>query len=131
MVTDPISDMLTRIRNAILAGQDKVSLPASKMLTRIAEILRETGYINDFRLVKDSKQGVLKLYLKTFGPRQSAIAGLRRVSKPGRRVYVGTTEIPRVLRGMGIAIISTNRGILTDADARKQKCGGELLCYIW
>lgn len=131
MVTDPISDMLTRIRNAILAGQDKVNLPASKMLTRIAEILRETGYINDFRLVKDSKQGMLKLHLKTFGPRQSAIAGLRRVSKPGRRVYVGTTEIPRVLRGMGIAIISTNRGILTDADARKQKCGGELLCYIW
>ncbi len=131
MVTDPISDMLTRIRNAILAGQDKVSLPASKMLTRIAEILRETGYINDFRLVKDSKQGVLKLYLKTFGPRQSAIAGLRRVSKPGRRVYVGTTEIPRVLRGMGIAIISTPRGIMSGQEARRQEVGGEVLCYVW
>ncbi len=131
MVNDPISDMLTRIRNAILAGQDKVNVPASKLKTRIADILVEAGYINDYKLVKDTKQGMLKISLKYYGPRQNAIAGLRRVSKPGRRMYVGSQDIPRVLRGMGIAIISTNRGILTDADARKQKCGGELLCYVW
>lgn len=131
MVTDPIADMLTRIRNGLLAGHEKVNIPASRVKTRIAEILRDSGYINGFKLVKDTKQGVLKVYLKYHAPRQSVIVGLRRVSTPGRRLYVATREIPRVLRGMGIAIISTNKGIITDAEARRQKCGGEILCYVW
>lgn len=131
MVNDPIADMLTRIRNGLLAGHEKVEVPASRMKTRIAEILRDSGYINGFKQVKDAKQGMLKVYLKYHAPRQSAIVGLRRVSTPGRRVYVAGQKVPRILRGMGIAIISTNKGILTDAEARKQNCGGEILCYVW
>jgi len=131
MVNDPIADMLTRIRNAILAGHAQVSVPTSKMKFRIAEILRDSGYINSFKMVKESTQGVITMNLKYHGHRENAIVGLRRVSTPGRRMYVKSDEIPRVLRGMGIAIVSTNKGILTDADARKEKCGGELLCYVW
>ncbi|MBI5179552.1 MAG: 30S ribosomal protein S8 [Nitrospinae bacterium] len=131
MVNDPIADMLTRIRNAILAGKEQVSVPSSKMKVRIAEILRDSGYINSFKLVKDSTQGVIKMNLKYHAPRQNAIVGLRRASTPGRRIYMKASDIPRVLRGMGIAIVSTNKGILTDAEARREKCGGELLCYVW
>ncbi len=131
MVNDPIADMLTRIRNGILAGKGQVSVPESKVKLRIAEILRDRGYINSFKVIKEVPQGVIKLNLKYHGAKQNAIVGLRRVSTPGRRMYVKSTEIPRVLRGMGIAIVSTNKGIITDADARKSKCGGELLCYVW
>lgn len=131
MTTDPIADLLTRIRNAIMAGHDRMSIPASNVKIRIAEILKEEGYINNLKVTKDHKQGTMKIYIKYHVPGQATIRGLRRISKPGRRVYVPAGELPRVLRGMGTAIISTNRGILTDVAARRQKCGGEVLCYVW
>ena len=131
MVTDPIADMLTRVRNGIMAGHDKVGVPASRVKTRIAEILKEEGYISNFKVTKDHKQGEISISLKWVGPRESAITGLKRVSKPGRRIYVRKDDLPRVLGGMGVAIISTSKGIVTDADARKSNSGGEVLCYVW
>jgi len=131
MVTDPIADMLTRIRNAIMAGHERVSVPASKEKSRIADILKEEGYISNYKIIKDHKQGVIRIYLKYLGPKKNAIEGLRRISKPGRRIYVAAKELPRVLRGMGVAIVSTNKGILTDNAARQANSGGEVLCYIW
>ncbi|GMT41624.1 MAG: 30S ribosomal protein S8 [bacterium] len=131
MTTDPVADMLTRIRNAIMAGHDRVNAPASQVKIRMAEILKEEGYINNFKVVKDCKQGTIRIYLKYHAPKQAVIVGLRRISRPGRRVYVAVKEIPRVLRGIGTVIISTNKGILTDSAARSQNCGGEVLCYIW
>lgn len=131
MVTDPIADLLTRLRNAIMAGHERVAIPASKTKTRIAQILKEEGYISDYSVIKDHKQGTIKIQIKYISPKKAAIEGLKRVSRPGRRVYVEATKIPRVLRGMGVAIISTNKGILTDSNARKDNCGGEVLCYVW
>lgn len=131
MVTDPISDMLTRIRNAIMAGHEKVNIPSSRVKLQIAEILEKEGYIISFKLIRDHKQGVIRIYLKWVGPKQSAITGLRRISKPGRRIYSKSDNIPRVLRGLGIAIVSTSKGILTDFEARKARSGGEILCYVW
>lgn len=131
MVTDPIADFLTIIRNGIMAGHERVNIPASKEKIRITEILKEEGYINNFKVIKDHKQGIIRIYLKYIGPKKNAILGLRRISRPGRRVHVPATTLPRVLRGMGVAIISTNRGILTDAAARKENTGGEVLCYVW
>jgi small subunit ribosomal protein S8 len=131
MVTDPVADMLARIRNGSLAEHEKVDIPASKLRVRLAEILKEEGFIKNFRLIEDKRQGVLRVYLK-YGPGQErVISGLRRVSKPGRRRYVGADRIPSVLGGMGVAILSTPRGVLTDRESRKAKVGGEVLCYVW
>jgi small subunit ribosomal protein S8 len=131
MVTDPIADMLARIRNCGMAEQEKVDIPASKLKIRIAELLKEEGFIKNFRVIEDRKQGTLRVYLK-YGPGQErVITGLRRVSKPGRRLYVGADRIPSVLGGMGMAILSTPRGLLPDREARRQRVGGEVLCYVW
>jgi small subunit ribosomal protein S8 len=131
MVTDPVADLLARIRNGSLAEHEKVDIPASKLKVRLAEILKEEGFIKNFRLIEDKRQGVLRVYLK-YGPGQErVISGLRRVSKPGRRLYVGADRIPSVLGGMGVAILSTPRGVLTDRESRKAKVGGEVLCYVW
>ncbi|MBI2878336.1 MAG: 30S ribosomal protein S8 [Candidatus Rokubacteria bacterium] len=130
-VTDPVADMLIRIKNASMAEHEKVDVPASKLKVRIAEILKEEGFIKNFRLIEDRKQGILRIYLK-YGPgNERAISGLARVSKPGRRLYVGADKVPSVLGGMGVVILSTSRGLLTDRGARKAKTGGEVLCYVW
>ncbi len=131
MSTDPIADFLTRIRNGIMAGHERVTVPASKEKIRITEILKDEGYINNFKVIKDHKQGMIRVYLRYIAPKKSAIMGLKRISKPGRRIHVPASDLPRVLRGMGVAIVSTNRGILTDAAARKANTGGEVLCYVW
>jgi small subunit ribosomal protein S8 len=131
MVTDPIADMLARIRNGSLAEHEKVDIPASKLKVRLAEILKEEGFIKNFRLIEEKPQGVLRVYLK-YGPGQErVISGLRRVSKPGRRRYVAADRIPSVLGGMGVAILSTPRGVLTDRESRRAQVGGEVLCYVW
>ena len=131
MVTDPIGDMLTRIRNGSLAEHEKVDIPSSKLKVRIAELLKAEGFIKNFRLIEDKRQGILRVYLK-YGPDQErVITGLRRVSKPGRRLYVGADKIPSVLGGMGVAVLSTPRGVLPDREARRQRIGGEVLCFVW
>jgi len=130
-VTDPIADMLARIRNCSLAEHEKVDIPSSKLKVRIAELLKEEGFIKNFRVIEDRKQGTLRVYLK-YGPGQErVITGLRRVSKPGRRLYVGAAKIPTVLGGMGMAILSTPRGVMPDREARRLRVGGEVLCYVW
>ena len=131
MTTDPIGDMLTRIRNAIQAGFPSREMPNSNVKRRIAEILKQQGYIEDCSVMDDRLQGILKIYLKYVAPKRPAIAGIRRESKPGRRVYVGKREIPRVKRGMGLAILSTPQGLMVDAEARKLGIGGEVLLTIW
>jgi small subunit ribosomal protein S8 len=130
MLTDPIADMLTRIRNAIMVKAEKVDIPASKMKLEIAKILKEEGFIRAYKIIKDRRQGILRISLK-YVDGESVISGLQKVSKPGRRVYVGYRNIPRVMGGVGIAILSTPKGILSDRVCRQQKVGGELLCYIW
>jgi small subunit ribosomal protein S8 len=131
MVTDPIADMLTRIRNGSGAEHEKVDIPASRLKVRLAEILKAEGFIKNYRVIEDKRQGVLRVYLK-YGPGQErVITGIRRVSKPGRRLYVGAAKVPSVLGGIGVAILSTPRGVLTDRDSRKAKVGGEVLCYVW
>jgi len=130
--TDPIGDMLTRIRNASSARHEKVLVPASRLKARIAEVLKEEGFIRDFVLHKDeSKQGAITILLKYSPEREPAINDIKRVSKPGLRRYVATGSIPRVLNGMGIAILSTSKGLMVDREARKQKVGGELICTVW
>ncbi len=131
MTTDPIGDMLTRIRNAIQAGFPSLEMPNSNVKRRIAEILKEQGYIEDCSVMDDRLQGILKIYLKYTAPKRAAIAGIRRESKPGRRVYVGKRDIPRVKRGLGLAILSTPQGLMVDAEARKLGIGGEVLLTIW
>jgi len=131
MLVDPIADMLTRIRNAAKAEHEKVDIPASKLKARVAEILKEEGFIKNFRLIEDSKQGILRVYLAYGAGNEKMISGLVRVSTPGRRVYVGADRIPSILGGMGVAILSTSRGVLTDRESRKRKVGGEVLCYVW
>ncbi|GAB5545775.1 MAG: 30S ribosomal protein S8 [Sandaracinaceae bacterium] len=130
MMTDPISDLLARIRNAILARQDRTEAPLSKLKVNIAEILKEEGYISDYK-VDESGFGKVVLFLKYGRDRQSAIAGLRRKSRPGRRVYVGYRDIPKVHNGLGVAIMSTSKGVMTDRTARETKLGGEILCEVW
>ncbi len=127
---DPIANMLTLVRNASRAGHEKVDIPNSKLLTALAGLLKEEGFIDNFRVIKDSKQGVLRVYLR-YVRKKSVIINLKRVSRPGLRVYKGAREIPRVLRGRGTAILSTSRGLMTDAQAREAKIGGEVMCYIW
>ena len=129
-ITDPIADMLTRIRNANSAKHDTVDVPASNMKKSIAQILLDEGYIKNFQLIDDGTQGVIRITLKYNG-KDKVITGLRRVSKPGLRVYVGADELPRVLRGLGIAIVSTSKGVMTDKAARAAHVGGEVLAFVW
>lgn len=133
-MSDPIADMLTRVRNALQREHPTVSMPSSKMKVAIAEVLKNEGYIEDFQVVEEKPQNVLLLKLKYLGGRRdrsSVITGIERVSKPGRRVYVNKQEIPWVLSGMGVAVLTTSKGILTDQEARKAGVGGEVLCQIW
>ena len=129
-ITDPIADMLTRIRNANSARHDIVDVPASNMKKSIAQILLDEGYIKSYQIVDDGTQGVIHITLKYNG-KDKVITGLRRVSKPGLRVYVGADELPRVLRGLGIAIVSTSKGVMTDKAARAAHVGGEVLAFVW
>ena len=130
-ISDTIADMLTRIRNAGSARHETVDIPNSKMKKAIAEILLEEGYIKSFQLIDDGTQGIIRVTLKYLPGKEKAIQGLRRVSKPGLRVYAGADELPQVLRGLGIAIISTSKGIMTDKKARAQHVGGEVLAFVW
>ena len=131
MVTDPIADMLTRIRNAILARHDFVLVPSSRIKLSIARILREEGFVNDYEVLRGKPQRIIKIYLKYGDKKEPVLTGLKRVSKPGLRVYVQRMEIPRVYGGLGIAILSTPKGVMTGQQAWRQKVGGELLCHIW
>jgi len=133
MMTDPIADMLTRIRNANVAMHDQVRMPSSKQKVALAGILKKEGYIEDFAVADDTTRpgSVLTVTMKYSPERQRTISGLRRVSKPGLRVYSKADKIPRVLGGLGVAVLSTSRGLLTDREARKQGVGGEILCYVW
>lgn len=130
MMTDPISDMLSRIRNAILARHDRTEIPLSKLKVNIAEILKQEGYISEYR-TDESGHGKIIVFLKYGRDRESAIAGLRRKSRPGRRVYVGYHDIPKVHNGLGVAIMSTSHGVMSDRAARETKVGGEILCEVW
>jgi small subunit ribosomal protein S8 len=130
MMTDPIADMLTRIRNAQGARQRRVDMPVSKLKTEIARLLKENHYIHDFKVLDDGRFGVLRLYLKYY-QEKPVIRELRRISKPGLRKYVGVEEIPRVRNGLGMAVLSTSRGVMTDREARSAKVGGEVIAYVW
>jgi len=130
MVTDPIADMLTRIRNSALIRVEKVDIPASRIKLEIAKILKEEGFIKAYKILKDKKQGILRLTLR-YLESENVISGLKRVSKPGRRVYVGRNEIPRVMGGYGIAIMTTPKGILSDKGCLREGVGGEVICHIW
>jgi len=130
-ITDPIADYLVRIKNAVKAYKDVVIIPSSQMKLEITKILKEEGFIENFKYEEDGKQGLIKIYLK-YGPnREQVLRGIKRISKPGRRVYCKNSKIPKVQRGLGICILSTSKGILTDNQARRLKVGGEILCYIW
>ncbi|WP_028845672.1 30S ribosomal protein S8 [Thermodesulfovibrio thiophilus] len=131
MITDPISDMLTRIRNAIRVKTDKVDIPASRMKIEIAKILKEEGFIKSYKIIKDKKQGIIRINLKYAAEGDSIISNLERISKPGKRVYVSKNEIPHVMGGLGIAILTTSHGIMTDKECRQKGVGGEVICYIW
>lgn len=134
MMTDPIADMLTRIRNAIMVKHDHVLIPASKIKIAIAQILKDEGFLNGFEILREKgKPGrVIKIHLKYTEPgKEPVLHGLKRVSKPGQRIYVGAKEIPRIYGGLGVAILSTSKGVMTDKQARRLNVGGELLCYVW
>ena len=130
-ITDPIADMLTRIRNANTAKHETVDIPASNMKKAIAEILNDEGYIKGFQIIEDGKQGVIRVTLKYGANKEKVISGIKRISKPGLRMYAPADELPRVLKGLGIAIISTSKGIMTDREARKLHIGGEVLAFVW
>jgi small subunit ribosomal protein S8 len=130
-LSDPIADMLTRIRNANEAAKEKVDIPASKMNEDIAKILRKEGYVTDYKIIENRKQGIVRIFLK-YGPEQErTITGLRRVSRPGRRIYKKADEIPRVMGGLGVAIVSTPKGVLSDRESREANVGGEVICEVW
>ncbi|MBP3953422.1 30S ribosomal protein S8 [Bacillus suaedae] len=131
VMTDPIADMLTRIRNANVVRHEKLELPASKVKKEIADILKREGFIRDYEYIEDNKQGVIRIFLKYGAANERVITGLKRISKPGLRVYAKAGELPRVLGGLGIALVSTSNGLMTDKDARQQQVGGEVLAYIW
>ncbi len=131
VMTDPIADFLTRIRNANTVYMEKVEIPASKTKLNLAKILKDEGFIRDVEYIEDGKQGFVRLYLKYGSNREKVISGLKRISRPGLRVYARKDEIPKVLGGLGVAVISTSKGLMTDKDARKEGIGGEVLCYIW
>ncbi|HPZ59227.1 MAG: 30S ribosomal protein S8 [Bacillota bacterium] len=130
-MTDPVADMLTRIRNANTVGHATVDIPASKMKKSIAEILLKEGYIKGFNIIDDGKQGIIRVHMKYGADKQKVISGLKRISKPGLRVYAKSDEVPKVLGGLGIAIISTSNGVMSDKEARKLGVGGEVICYVW
>lgn len=130
-ITDPIADLLTRIRNANSAKHETVDIPASNMKKAIAQILVDEGYVKNFKVIDDGKQGVMRLTLKYGDNKSQVITGLRRVSKPGLRIYSNVEDMPKVLKGLGVAIVSTSKGIMTDRQARKEKVGGEVLAFIW
>jgi len=130
-LTDPIADMLTRIRNANSVGKDRVDIPASKVKTSIGELLKYEGFINDVKLVERKPQNMIRVYLKYGDNDEKVISGIKRISKPGLRVYVGNDEVPQVLGGLGIAVISTSQGVMSDKEAREKGIGGEVLCYVW
>jgi len=130
MLTDPVADMLTRIRNATRIKAEKVDIPISKMKLEIAKILKEEGFIRAYKILKDKRQGILRVIPK-YVDNESVILGLKRVSKPGRRVYVGSREIPRVIGGLGVAILTTSKGVLSDKICRREGVGGEVVCYVW
>lgn len=130
-MTDPIADMLTRIRNANMVRHDRVEIPASKLKIELARILHEEGYIRSYRWIEDGKQGILRIYLKYGENKEKVITGLKRISKPGRRVYTKASQLPRVYGNLGIAILSTSQGIKTAAECQKVRVGGEVLCYVW
>ncbi|MFD2627711.1 MULTISPECIES: 30S ribosomal protein S8 [Oceanobacillus] len=131
VMTDPIADMLTRIRNANMVRHEKLELPASTMKKEIADILKREGFVSDYEFVEDNKQGVLRIFLKYGTNEERVITGIKRISKPGLRVYAKADEVPRVLNGLGIAIVSTSKGVLSDKEARSQAVGGEVLAYVW
>jgi small subunit ribosomal protein S8 len=130
-ITDPVADMLTRIRNAHMARHEHVLVPASRLKLELAKILKAQGYIQKYDLVDDKRQGQLRLHLRYTPKGDPVIAGLRRVSRPGMRVYVDAKSIPRVMGGLGVAVLSTSHGVFTDRQARRRRVGGEVLCYIW
>jgi len=131
MMTDPIADMLTRIRNANMAKLEKVDVPASKLKIELTKILKDKGFIKSFKVLRDRKQGVIRISMKYLEGYEKVITNLKRISKPGRRVYVDKSEVPQVMGGYGIAILSTSKGILTDEACRREGVGGEVLCNIW
>ncbi len=131
MVSDSIGDFLNRIRNGQKARFDKVDIPASRMKANLCRILKDEGYIKNYKFIRDDKQGVLRVHLKYGEGREGALTGARRISRPGRRFYVGHEDIPKVLNGMGISIVSTSKGVMTDRQARKEGIGGEVLCALW
>ncbi|WP_128896420.1 30S ribosomal protein S8 [Longirhabdus pacifica] len=131
VMSDPIADMLTRIRNANTVRHEIVEIPSSKIKREVAEILKREGFIRDAEYIEDNNQGIIRVFLKYGSNNERVITGLKRISKPGLRVYTKYTEIPKVLGGLGIAVLSTSKGLLTDKEARQAKTGGEVLCYIW
>ncbi|WP_172370540.1 30S ribosomal protein S8 [Sporosarcina jiandibaonis] len=130
-MSDPVADMLTRIRNANMVRHEKLEVPASNMKREIAEILKREGFVRDVEFVKDNKQGIIRIFLKYGQNDERVITGLKRISKPGLRVYAKTNEVPKVLNGLGIALVSTSHGVLTDKEARAKQVGGEVVAYIW
>ncbi|KUP04634.1 30S ribosomal protein S8 [Bacillus coahuilensis m2-6] len=130
-MTDPIADLLTRIRNANMVRHEKLEVPASNMKKEVAEILKREGFIRDVEYIEDNKQGIIRIFLKYGSNNERVITGLKRISKPGLRVYAKSTEVPKVLNGLGIAIVSTSQGLLTDKEARAKQVGGEVLAYVW
>lgn len=130
-MTDPIADFLTRIRNAVMAGKDRVDVPASRLKLEITKILKEEGFIRTFKVLEEGPQGTIRLYLRYSPDGEPAIHGIERVSRPGRRVYMGAHELPQVRRGIGIAVVSTSKGLMTDARARELRVGGEVMCKVW
>jgi small subunit ribosomal protein S8 len=130
MLTDPIADMLTRIRNALRIKAEKVDIPASRMKVEIARILKEEGFIKTYKILKDKRQGILRI-VPRYVENGSVISGLKRISKPGRRIYVGSKEIPKVMGGVGIAILTTSKGIISDKTSRREGVGGEVICHVW
>lgn len=131
VMTDPIADMLTRIRNANMVRHEKLEIPASKLKKEIAEILKREGFVRDVEYIEDNKQGIIRIFLKYGSNNERVITGIKRISKPGLRVYAKANEVPRVLNGLGVAIVSTSSGVLTDKDARAKQIGGEILAYVW
>ncbi len=131
VMTDPIADLLTRIRNANMVRHEKLEVPASNMKREIAEILKREGFVRDVEYIEDNKQGIIRIFLKYGSSNERVITGLKRISKPGLRVYAKADEVPRVLNGLGIALVSTSQGVISDKEARAKKVGGEVLAYVW
>ncbi len=131
IITDPIADMLTRIRNANSVFHDSVDIPGSKMKLELAKLFKEEGYVKDYRWIDDGRQGLIRVYLKYTPQKERAISGLKRISRPGRRVYANHSEIPKVLGGLGVAVVSTSQGLMSDRKARQVGVGGEVVCFVW